>query len=194
MKIHLVALFAIGIALAAPATARADIIQPDGTQFENIGFFAPFGQSFIAVDSLIGTVGVKVVQFHDVPDPFTITYSLYEGVGAHGTPIASRTFTGVGDFLGFGDVSFAGVSLVVGNTYSLMLTQQSKSDSFAFESPFNPYASGALIANNQADPTFDLTFHILAASSTAPTPEPATTALLALGLAAAGARRLRTRA
>jgi hypothetical protein len=49
----------------------------------------------------------------------TIEYGLYEGALPGGTLLASRTYSGLtGGFEGYATVSFAGIPLVVGSTYT----------------------------------------------------------------------------
>src|SRR5437660_11688133 len=164
MKSHIVGLLTAAVLVSIPPRAHADaIVQPLANGFPNTIFFGPFGQTFTAEDVAIDTVGVLATQFHDLPDAFSLRYDLYEGVGASGMPIASRTFTGSGSFFDFADVSFAGVPLVVGNTYSLILTGSSRMGVFVGESNTNPYPGGTALWFNLPQPSGDLAFHVLPA-------------------------------
>jgi len=170
--------------VAATAVAHADPITQNSTNngFYNISLLAPFGQTFTAEDPLIDTVGVFATLFHapvtTLPDTLSLRYDLYAGTGTNPTPLASRTFTGPGSFDGFADVSFSGVPLVVGVTYSLMVTAITPLV-FVGAGNNNPYPGGvALFVNRPAEP-LDLAFHVLPAAAT---PEPMTVALLGLGV------------
>ena len=171
------------------------IVQDFANEARNIAPWA--GQTFTAEDALIGVAGVYVVDFtigSVATDP-SVTYDLYEGAGATGTLLASRTFSGLADgFSGFADVSFAGVALVVGSTYTLLVGN----DTFEWgvESAFSAggtyYAGGSAWLPPSGDPGTpprDLRFHVLPAS----VPEPAGVILIVAGLVASAARRFTLR-
>lgn len=193
---------ALALCLALPApSAAGPIVQNVQNEARNISPFE--GQTFTAEDALIGIAGVYVRDFTFCPtvplidgcvtvatDP-DVVYDLYAGVYlAGGTLLATRTFSGlVEGFNGFADVSFAGLSLVVGNTYSLVVSN----DTFQWgvDSAFiaDYYTGGAaLLPFAPGDSSRDLRFHVLPDSI----PEPATLVLLGVGLAAAGMRRRMT--
>jgi hypothetical protein len=116
-----VSLAASVLSLTLPAVGSAGpIIQDFSNEARNI--YPWVGQTFTAEDPLIDLVGVYVVDFGFTGDT-TIDYSLYEGVGIGGTLLGTRTFSGLTDgFAGYANVSFAGIPLVVGSVYTILVS------------------------------------------------------------------------
>jgi len=192
MRHQVSSVLALALLLGLPAAGSAGpIVQDFSNEARNI--FPLVGQSFTAEDVLIGVVGAFVVDFTfgTIATDTTIDYQLYAGFGNGGALLGTRTFSGLADgFAGYADVSFAGIPLVVGSTYTLFLTNDTTQ--WGVESAFS--ANGALYPNGTAllPPNFDpgvpprdLRFHILPQT----VPEPTTVVLFALGLATSRARR-----
>jgi hypothetical protein len=188
-------LLALGVSLGLPVSGLAGpIIQAVSNEARNI--FPWVGQTFTAEDALIDVVGAYVVDFTFSPSgplpatDTTIDYSLYEGLGTGETLLGSRTFAGLFEgFGGYANVSFVGIPLAVGATYTLLVSN----DTFewgvasAFSNGGALYPGGdALLPPDGGSgiPPRDLRFQVLPQ-----VPEPGTLALLGLGLAAAAALR-----
>jgi hypothetical protein len=181
------------LALWCVPPGRADagpILQDVSNEARNISPWV--GQTFTAEDAQIGIAGVYVQDFtfgSVATDP-TIVYALYDGAGAGGALLGSRTFSGlVEGFSGFADVSFAGVPLIVGNVYSLLVSNDT--GQWGVESAFiaggTYYTGGTALLSPDFGPGLpprDLRFHVLPA-----VPEPAVLTLLGIGLASVIARR-----
>ncbi len=188
---------ALGLVLP-DRSAAGPIIQDTSNEARNI---APWvGQTFTAEDAVVAVAGVYVVDFTmaSVATDQTIEYRLHEGAGTAGTLLGSWVFAGlVEGFGGYADVSLAGVTLVVGNTYTLMVGNNTFE--WGVESAFSTggttYGGGTarLFPDGGAGlPPRDLRFHVLPE-----VPEPATLLLIGSGLAllipSASSRCARTR-
>jgi hypothetical protein len=89
-----------------------------------IGFFQPIGQTFQAVDALIGLAGFEMsIANPNLPVPPPITYTLHVGAGTSGPLIAARTIAGPLDTFPmtprFVPADFTGTILNPGDIYTL---------------------------------------------------------------------------
>lgn len=180
------------LALAAPPAA-ADIVQDAGVFDTAITFHNEIGQVFTAVDAQISRIAFA---FSDINPTFPndpVTMHLYAGEGFGGTLIHSvaqllpDVLPGTSDQPQFIDFDFSGISLAVGQTYTVSVTTSNSPKVAVVFSGADPYADGYMISAVEGAHTFsDLNFRVTAV------PAPGCAALLSLGaLAAAGRRRAR---
>lgn len=189
--------FALGaVSLCVPAAASTIGTNESNAQFA-VNFYEPIGQSFVAVDPLLVSIGFKFAQMNPGFPQQPVRVDLYSGFGTGGTLIASRTesFNAPIASAEYHDFDFSGVSLAVGQQYSAAISIVGDSPNLGvFATTANGYIHGQLFASQ---PTIascdagqcDLTFRVTGVS--AAVPEPATWAMMlgGFGLAGAAVRR-----
>ena len=111
--------------LSAGVACRADITIGDPPGFAvNIATFAPTGQSFTADGAALKSIGMWTTTCNCPNDPpVQFQLKLLSGAGTSGALVATRTATAPIGLFGFLDFDFTGVSLVVGQTYTAMMSQ-----------------------------------------------------------------------
>lgn len=172
--------------------ASADIVQDSG-QFDLAIFaYAPLGQTFTAVDAQISAIAFAFSEINPGFPNDPVTMSLYAGDGFGGTLIASvsQTLPAVLPSTSappqFIDFDFTGVTLTVGEVYTVAVTAGTSPRIAAVYSNADPYAGGHYISGFDGSiAAYDLNFRVTAA-----VPAPAGLAL-GLGALSAGLRRRR---
>lgn len=164
-----------------------------GTIFQNVGsgdaqiaVYDPIGQSFVADDVQLSTIAFAFSDMN-LGNPNTpVTMLLYSGNGVGGTLLDSVTQTlpfvlpGTGAPLQFIDFNFAGNSLILGDTYTAVVTTTSAkvgvaynvNDVYAGGQLFESYAVGDPFHNEAG---YDLAFRVVTI------PEPGSAVLVTLG-------------
>ncbi len=194
--------FAIAASLAAAAlgagTAQAaTTVTVSGTRGVVIASNGPVAQTFVATDSLLTNFGFQFSSSTAVTTG-SVTFSLLAGVATSGTAIATQTVSLAGLAMrtgAFYDVFTGSAALVVGQTYTALLSAASANVSLNFGPNSNgtvdAYLPGRLIKNNALDQACannnycDANFRFTAAAA-AVVPEPATWGMMLLGFAMVG--------
>lgn len=181
------------LATAAGAASAGTIENTLGQFDAAIGFYAPLGQSFTAIDPELLSIGFAYSDLNPGSDNTPITLSLYAGNGVGGALIASRTFTlpdvlpSITDPPSIIDTDFSGVSLIVGQEYTAALTTMSFKVGVVYGA--DGYAGGTTTSPlSQCSTGCDTDFRIVGRSDNGPggVPEPAAWALMLTGFLAAG--------
>lgn len=151
------------------------ILQNEGSGSLQIAFFAPLGQSFVADDVQLSTIGFAFADMNPGHPNSPVTLSLYAGSGFGGTLLGSVTQTlpltlpEIRAPFEFIDFNFSGHSLVPGATYTAVATTTSPKVGIVYNRR-NAYAEGQLFeVNTVGDPGQDLVFRVV----TVPEPAPA---------------------
>ena len=142
---------------------------------------SPFGETFTAEDQFIESIGFSVRDLNPSfgPSDFTLTISLYEGSGTFGALLRTGSNSALTPgFNGFIDVDFQSVSLVVGLTYTAIISDTTPR--WAVETTDGPgaYTGGGPVFLGVPHPeAADLALRVIPAA----VPEPSTMTLLGVG-------------
>lgn len=167
----------LGFSGVSQKAISAAIIQDQSSGTNQIKAFSPIGQTFTAEDSSIYSIGFYVEDFNPsfAPNDFTLTVSLYEGIGIEGNFLgkSSNIYNLTNGYSGWVDTNFSSVALNVGESYTAILEDDTVR--WGVQVTYDVYSGGFAIAFNE--PTnADLRFRVLTSASqiTAPVPEPVT--------------------
>lgn len=172
--------------LTMPNSFGGTILQNVGSGDAQIAVYDPIGQSFVADDVQLSTIAFAFSDMNLGNPNSPITMSLYAGTGVGGTLLDSVTQTlpfvlpGTGAPLQFIDFNFAGNSLILGATYTAVVTTTSPkvgvaynvNDVYAGGQVFESYAAGDPFHNEAG---YDLAFRVVTV------PEPGSAVLVTLG-------------
>ena len=159
------------------------IVQPDWNWNYNINLAPPIGQTFIAVDPDIATIGLLLQNL--AAAPATITYDLFAGDGTSGSLLRATSFVLPPNTGGYSDVDFSSVTLTVGNPYTVIVSTPANDCVIALEQfatgagqpipGMADYPEGNAIISGQPSSLFDLAFRV------EPVPEPESARLVIVG-------------
>lgn len=203
---HLAAAALAAISFTASA-ADASVVVTSGTRGATIGTSGPIGQTFVADGVALSSFGFQFATGNTAAENTPVTFQLLLGAGLTGAEVVSRTATlsiPTGRTPTWYDFDLTGTTLVLGQSYTALVSTGSTRLSLIFgpnlstsgvPASGDAYLPGSLIAtrsfetttpycatNNTCDANFRFTS--LAAAAV---PEPATWAMMMVGLFAVGA-------
>lgn len=174
----------ISICALPSAQAQPEIVQNGYYAFYQINYYSSIGQVFTPTVNSPVAIWLDYADFNPTYGPNTLTVAVYKGAGNSGPLVESTTITLANGFLGMHPAYFPSTTLSAGTTYTVVPVDPTVRWAVGADN-VNPYPAGEFLVQNQLDPTSALTFEVDAI------PEPATTALIIMGIAAL-AIRLRT--
>jgi CSLREA domain-containing protein len=122
----------------------------------------PLGQTFTAIsDQRLASVAFYVADMNSevAPEDHAVTFALYEGVGAGGRLLGTRDSRDLPDgHTGFVDVDFSAVTLVAGQRYTAVVTNDTAR--WGRVAIGNQYAGGTALYADAPSPTSDALFQI----------------------------------
>ncbi len=149
MRFPALGVLCAGILGVASGTAQAAIIEQSAGVFDAaIAAFDPIGQSFVATDSLLGSIAFAFSDINPTSANDPVTMTLYDGAGVAGSVLTSvmqtlpavlPSTTAAPVFI---DFDFTGTSLTIGNTYTAAVTTGSSFKIAVVYNGADAYASG----------------------------------------------------
>lgn len=205
-RVLLAAASAVAIAWTAGAAQAGTIVNTEGVFDASIEAFGPIGQTFVAIDPNLVSIGFAYSDLNPTEPNDPITVSLYSGDAGldsggavEGTLIASQSVTlplvlpTAEDTPSIIDTDFSGVHLTVGDAYTAVVSATSYRVAVVYGA--DGYDEGNTINNlPQCSSGCDVDFRIVGNDvTTGGVPEPASWALLITGFGGVGAMLRRGR-
>ena len=119
----------------------------------------PIGQTFTAIsNNPLSSISFYVADMNnDVAEDYSLTFELYEGLGTSGRLLGRREYTELeADFEGFIEADFSSVTLLDGQLYTAVLTNDTAR--WGRMACGNQYAGGTAIYAGVPSPTSDALF------------------------------------
>ena len=210
------------LAATAPAAAQtvSDTLQvvsgSSGARGVQILAFGPVGQSFTAIDSTLTSFGFQFQAFNPAVANSPVSFSLLAGAGLGGASIYAQSLTLPTTLPGrtgiFYDFGVPDLAVTIGNVYTAVLSSASTRVGVALGPEYNIYTGAPLGGDayaggrayfatqpfgnctNDASSNCDLNFRVSGIRAiAAAVPEPASWAMMILGLGLAGGALRRRR-
>ncbi len=173
-------------AMVSVGSVSATVLQPEIVQngyyiYDQINYFSPIGQVFTPTVTAPVAISLDYADFNPLNGPNTLTVAIYQGAGNSGPLVASTVITLANGFAGMFPAFFPTTTLQAGTQYTVVPIDPTVRWGVGTDN-VNPYPAGELLFQGGLDPSQALTFEVDAI------PEPTTTALAMMGIAALAIR------